>query len=415
MTMQEIQTRQAEIETRLQTIGQIAERATKEKVEDNLDALHTEVENLLQERKQLEAEELKIRSSVNDFQEVVKNDENNKKEERNMNNKYSTMEYRKAFMDYIRTGEMADILKRSDAFTQTSDVGSVIVPTTITSQLFKKSTNSGALYDLVTKTSYPAGMSVKTMATEFEISWVAERATSEHKKAETSYVSFSGFKGLIKFAQSFEVSVETLPEFEQAVVERMLDGARKSFDKAIVLGSGNGQPKGFLLDGVYTGANAKAVKLTADDVAKYSAWISVFAKVPVEKKNTGVWVMNDSDWTQYILGMVDDVHRPIAVERAGVDGMPRKYFLGRPVITLENQGLPTFDALTGNATASKDTAFAAFVDLSDYWLNLNKEMAFKDYIDEDTDDRIKKLIVLADGKMVDKTSIVPVCKGVKGA
>lgn len=412
MTIQEIQTRQAEIETRLQKIGQIAERATKEKVEDNLDALHTEVENLLQERKQLEAEELKIRSSVNDFQEVVKDDENNKKEERNMNNKYSTMEYRKAFMDYIRTGEVADILKRNDAFTQTIDVGSVIVPTTITSQLFKKSTNSGALYDLVTKTSYPAGMSVKTTATEFEISWVAERETSNKKKAETSYVSFSGFKGLIKFAQSFEVSVETLPEFEQAVVERMLDGARKSFDKAIVLGSGNGQPKGFLLDGVYTGANAKAVKATSADVASYSKWIELFSKVPLSKKNSGVWVMNESDWTLYILGMVDDINRPIAVERVGVDGMPRKYFLGRPVVTLENQGLPTFESITGSATASKDTAFAGYFDPNDYWFNMNKDMAIKDYVDEDTDDLIKKLILLADGKMVDTTSICAMCKSV---
>lgn len=416
MTIEEINKRLEEIKARNEEISKIAQDVIDGINEnENLDDLNAEADKLQEERSLLKAQALKIRAEMQDdtnFRSIVEPIKK-EKEEQVMNNRniYATQEYREAFMNFIQSGKVSDVLKRADAFTQKSDVTSVIVPTTITEQLFKRNPNAGALYDLVTKTNHPFGMNVPTTNTEFEIEWVAERSTSEKKKGATSVVSFTGFKGLIKFVQSFETSVMTLPEFEKAMVEKMLEGARKSFDKVIVAGTGSGQPKGILKDIVYTGSSAKAVKMTTSDVNKYASWTTALAKVPKDKKATGAWIMNESDWTQYILGMVNDNNTPIAVERAGVDGMPRRYFLGRPVVTLENQGLPTFDNITANATASEATAFALFVDLADYWLNLNKDITLKDYVDEDTDDKIKKLIVLADGKLVDTSSAVAICKG----
>lgn len=415
MTLEEIKNRLEEIQARTDEIAKIAQDAINGIEVENIDDLNAEADKLQEERSRLKAEALKIRAEVKDdtnFRSILNLDKNDKvNEEKNMNNRdlTSSVEYREAFKEFIQRGIVKDILKRADAFTQTGDVASVIVPVTITEKLFKRNPNAGALYDLVTKTNHPFGMNVPVSDTQFEITWVAERGTSEKKKGATSVVAFTGYKGLIKFVQSFETSVMALPEFEQAMVERMLEGARKSFDKVIINGTGNGQPKGILASATYT--TAKSVKMVSADVAKYASWIAAYAKVPMDKKGTGCWIMNDSDWTQYILGMVDDTNRPIAVERAGVDGMPKKYFLGRPVITLENQGLPTFDSVTGNATASQNTAFACFADLADYWLNLNKDMIMRDYIDEETDDKIKKLVLLADGKMVDTTSIVAICKG----
>lgn len=416
MTIEEINKRLAEIKARTEEISKIAQDVIDGvNKDDNLDELTQETDKLQEERNKLKAEALKIRAEVADdknFRSIVtpiKKEENGIMDNKNI---ASTKEYREAFMQFVKNGQVADVLKRADAFTQKGDVASVVVPTTITDQLFKRNPNAGALYDLVTKTNHPFGMNVATTSTEFKIEWVAERATSDKKKGSTSVVSFTGYKGLIKFVQSFETSVMALPEFEKAMVEKMLEGARKSFDKVIVTGTGSGQPKGILKDVVYTGASAKAIKMSPAEVNKYATWLAVLAKVPKDKKATGYWVMNESDWTQYILGMVNDNNTPIAVERAGVDGMPKRFFLGRPVVTLENQGLPTFDSVTGNATASESTTFALFVDLADYWLNLNKDITLKDYVDEETDDQVKKLIVLADGKLVDTSSAVAVCKGV---
>ena len=418
MTLEEIKNRLNEIDSRSAEISGIAQQILDGVNEvDNIDELNEEADSLNEERSRLKAEALKIRAEVTDdtnyrsIVEPIKQEKRNEEKIMDVKNITATQEYREAFMEFVCRGKIADILKRADAVTLTSDVASVIVPVTITEQLFKRNPNAGALYDLVTKTNHPFGMNVPTTNTEFEIEWVAERGTSEGKKGTTSVVSFTGFKGLIKFIQSFETTVTALPEFEKAMVEKMLEGARKSFDKVIVAGTGNGQPKGILTDVVYTGANAKAYKMTTADVNKYASWVNAYAKVPKDKKATGHWIMNESDWTQYILGMTNDNGTPIAVERAGVDGMPKRYFLGRPVVTLENQGLPTFDGVTANATASANTAFALFADLADYWLNMNKDMTMRDYIDEGTDDKVKKLILLADGKLVDISSAVAVCKG----
>lgn len=416
MTIEEINKRLAEIKARTEEISKIAQDVIDGvNNEDNLDDLTQETDKLQEERSRLKAEALKIRAEITDntnFRSIVTSTKSQDENAVSAKEITSTKEYREAFMSFVRSGKVADVLKRADAYTQKGGVASVVVPTTITDQLFKRNTNAGALYDLVTKTNHPFGMNVATTNTEFEIEWVAERSTSDKKKGATSVVSFTGYKGLIKFVQSFETSVMALPEFEKAMVEKMLEGARKSFDKVIVAGTGSGQPKGILKDIVYTGSSAKAIKMAPAEVNKYATWLTVLAKVPKDKKATGCWIMNESDWTQYILGMVNDNGTPIAVERAGVDGMPKRYFLGRPVVTLENQGLPTFDSITGNATASEATAFALFADLADYWLNLNKDITLKDYVDEDTDDKIKKLIVLADGKLVDITSAAAVCKGV---
>lgn len=409
-TIEEIQIELAKINARNKEIGELSSRAAQGEVIEGYDseALNKEVDLNLENRAKLEAEVLAIRSSIKEFEPVVKKQKEEGEKVRKMS-KYDSLEYRNAFMNFILTGEKNEILKREDAFTVQSDVATVIVPTVITSQLFKKDTNVGALYDVVNKTSYPFGMNVKVSSTEFEIEWVAERNTTEKKKATTNEINFTGFKGLIKFAQSFETTIRTLPEFEAAMLEKMKDGARKSFDKAIVLGAGTTAPKGFLRDGVYTGAGAKAVKVTDATVSDYKTWISILAKAPLGKNVT--LVINNSDWLTYILGMTNEIGTPIAVERAGVNGMPNRTFLGRKVIVLENQSLPTYAEVSGNATASVATAFAAFVDLNDYYLNLNKDMTMRKYIDEDTDDVISKLIVMADGKMADITSIVPVCKG----
>lgn len=409
-TIEEIQIELAKINARNKEIGELSSRAAQgEEIEGyDSEALNKEVDLNLENRAKLEAELLAIRSSIKEFEPVVKKQKEEGEKVRKMS-KYDSLEYRNAFMNFILTGEKNKILKREDAFTVQSDVATVIVPTVITSQLFKKDTNVGALYDVVNKTSYPFGMNVKVSSTEFEIEWVAERDTTEKKKATTNEINFTGFKGLIKFAQSFETTITTLQEFESAMLEKMKEGARKSFDKAIVLGAGTTAPKGFLRDGVYTGAGAKAVKVTDATVSEYKTWIGILAKAPLGKNVT--LVINNSDWLTYILGMTNEIGTPIAVERAGVNGMPSRTFLGRPVIVLENQSLPTYAEVSGNATASVATAFAAFVDLNDYYLNLNKDMTMRKYIDEDTDDVISKLIVMADGKMADITSIVPVCKG----
>ena len=61
-------------------------------------------------------------------------------------------------------------------------------------------------------------------------------------------------------------------------------------------------------------------------------------------------------------------------------------------------------------TPSSNTIVAFLFNPKDYILNTNLNMTIKRYEDNDTDDQITKAIMLVDGKVVDKNSLVTVTK-----
>jgi HK97 family phage major capsid protein len=62
-------------------------------------------------------------------------------------------------------------------------------------------------------------------------------------------------------------------------------------------------------------------------------------------------------------------------------------------------------AYTGGTVAA-DTVVAFLFRMEDYFLNTNLQPTIKRYTDEDTDDEITKCIMLVDGAVVDKNSLV---------
>ena len=62
------------------------------------------------------------------------------------------------------------------------------------------------------------------------------------------------------------------------------------------------------------------------------------------------------------------------------------------------------------ATLTEDTVVAFIFNMNDYILNTNLNMTVKTYEDNDTDDKVTKAIMLADGKAVDVNSLVTITK-----
>ena len=62
------------------------------------------------------------------------------------------------------------------------------------------------------------------------------------------------------------------------------------------------------------------------------------------------------------------------------------------------------------ATVTEDTIVAAIFRMSDYLLNTNLQMTVKTFEDNDTDDKVTKAIMLADGKAIDTNSLVTLTK-----
>ena len=103
------------------------------------------------------------------------------------------------------------------------------------------------------------------------------------------------------------------------------------------------------------------------------------------------------------IGMVDEQGHPIARVDHGINGAPERYLLGRQVVLTDN--------VKAFASASAGDCFAFLFRMKDYCLNTNFRIGIKTYEDNDTDDIVRKSIVVADGKPVDTHSLVKLVKG----
>lgn len=311
---------------------------------------------------------------------------------------YNSVEYRTAFMNNILGGTpIPSKFMNSDAYTTTGDTAGVI-PSTLIQKIVGKLESVGKFYNMVTKTNYKGGVSIPVSNINLSASWVTERSTSDKQKAAMgTSITFTYNKLVCKVAVSFEVDTVTLDIFEAYFVQKVADAMIKAIEQAIFTGSGTNQPKGFLKE---TPVSGQALKLTADTAIAYADLVACEGALPEEYEAGAIWVMPKKTFFSQIVGMVDANGQPIARVNVGLDGKPEYTILGRKV---------EFSNYMDAFSTSK-AIVAAIFNFSDYALNTNYNMTVKKYIDEDTDDRITKALMLTDGKTVNKNSLVTLSK-----
>ena len=170
----------------------------------------------------------------------------------------------------------------------------------------------------------------------------------------------------------------------------------KALEQAIIDGNGTGKPKGILAE---TPADGQTIESAAPS---YSDLIKAEGALPTAYENGAVWCMSKKTFMEYV-GMTDKNGQPIAKVNYGTSGKPERTLLGRTVVLCDY-------VASYSAALTKDTIFAFLFNFKDYVLNTNYSMGVKKYEDNDTDDQITKGIMLVDGKVVDKNSLVVVKK-----
>jgi HK97 family phage major capsid protein len=229
--------------------------------------------------------------------------------------------------------------------------------------------------------------------------WTPEGSGSDKQKKATGSIVFAYHKLRCAVSVSFEVSVVTLGVFETTIINNIAEAMTKALEQAIVSGSGEGQPKGVLTETVVTGQN---VDIAAADEPDYDTLINAEAALPLAYENGAVWCMTKKTFMKFV-GMVDQQGQPIARVNYGIAGRPERSLLGRTVV------LNDYMASLG-ATITEDTVVAFLFNFADYVMNTNYNITVKRYEDNDTDDQVTKAIMLVDGKVVDKNSLVTVTK-----
>lgn len=316
---------------------------------------------------------------------------------------YDSVEYRKAFMNYVLNGApIPGKFTNEDATTKTTDIGAVISPTVI-NRIIEKMEASGMILPLVTRTAYPAGATVPTSSVKPVATWVAEGGTSDKQKKTTGQIDIKGYKLRCAISMTLEASVMSLQIFETVFVNNVAEAMVKAQEKAFIDGSGSGQPKGVLKETVPTGQN---VDIAADADPDYQTLVDAEAALPLAYENGAVWNMTKKTFMKFI-GMVDSDGQPIARVNYGISGKPERTLLGRRVVL--NEYMTSL-----GATISADTVVAFLFDWSDYMFNTNYAMRVKSYEDNDTEDQITKAVMICDGKAIDVNSLVTVTKKKSG-
>lgn len=372
----EIRNRKEEIRKALQGEGKV-----------DLKALQEELRSLDAEQKEIEERE-KIAHDINVGKESSSVHKRQKPEEVAVVHDLDSEEYRKAFMDYVTRGTAIPTEFR-DA-TNTTDAGALIPPVTL-NRVVEKIRTYGNILPLVTRTAYASGLAIPTSDVKPVATWVSEGATSTKQEKTLGTITFSHFKLRCAVAVTLETEYMSLSAFEDTIVSNVAEAMAVALEEAIIKGTGSGQPTGIIKD---------LTKGTAINVAKlgYDTLVNAEAAVPQAYEAGAVWVMTKQTFMQFI-GMTDSEGQPIARVNAGINGVPARTLLGRNVVLCEY--LPSFAA-----TLTKDNVFAFIYRMKDYVLNTNYSIAMKVYEDNETDDIVRKSIMIADGRPVDFNSLV---------
>ena len=310
-------------------------------------------------------------------------------------NIYDSEEYRHAFMNYVCRGEKIPQEFRSDEITATTDIGA-LVPSVTLNKIIEKLEAYGMILPLVTRTAYKTGMVIPTASVKPTATWVAEGAGSDkQKKALSGTITFGHFKLRCAVAVTLETENMAYSAFETTLVKNIVEAMAKALEMAIISGTGSGQPTGILTD------DSKGAKLEVSAL-DYQTLINAEAELPMEYENGAVWVMTKKTFMQFA-GMVDKNGQPIARVNYGIGGKPERILLGRTV-KLTNY-IDTF-----NESLGAGKVFAFLYNFADYTLNTNFQIGIKTYEDNDTDDIIRKMIMVCDGKPIIYDSLVKLVK-----
>ena len=316
--------------------------------------------------------------------------------------RYDTDEYKKAFMAYVLTGrKIPGELTNADANTKTSDVGAAI-PTTTLQKIYEKMESVGMILPRVTHTSYKGGVTVPTSSAKPTATWVAEGEGSDKQKKALGSITFAYHKLRCAISMSLEVSLVTYPMFESQFVANVAEAMVKAEEKAIIDGSGSGQPKGVLKETVVTGQNIDIAAATT--ALAYTDLVKAEAALPQAYDTDAIWCMKKKTFFEQIVGMVDDNKQPVARVNYGINGKPVYSLFGREVL-LVGDYLPSF-----TASVTADTVFAFIFNFKDYLWNENLGLTFRRYTDNTTDDEVTVALSLVDGKAVDVNSLVTMTK-----
>ena len=321
-------------------------------------------------------------------------------ENRDAEDPFNTLEYRRAFMQYVQHGTPIQMQARAGEAISTQQTGAVI-PFTVMNQVINTVRKRfGNLYAKVRKVNVKGGVEYPVGALKAKFKWINEGTVSPRQKTDPlDKIMFSYHTGEIRVAQTFLSNLLALDVFESALSEVIAVAYLEAMDLSIVAGTGTGMPLGILNDPRVT----NVIQMSAEDLGDWTAWRKkFFAKLPLGYR-AGDFIFPLSTVETYLETMADANNNPIFRQATGLevnDGdvrNPNGRFFGREISLVEPDILPDFDS------ANVGDVVGIFWQPEEYAINENFGFTMRRYFDEETNEWVDKALVVIDGKVLNPT------------
>ena len=319
-----------------------------------------------------------------------------------------SMEYRRAFRDYVVSGTPIPANLRAGDTISTADTGAAIPLTIMNEVINTVRLRYGNLYSKVRKISVQGGVEYPIGALKAKFRWINESTVSPRQKLDKlGKVSFGYNTAEIRISQTFLSRIVTLSAFEAEIARVIAIAYLEAMDQGIVNGSGDASMLGILNDARVT----NTVTMTAADMSNWTKWRkNFFAKLPLGYR-AGEFIFAASTVDAYLETMADSNNNPIFRQATGLevnDGdaqNPNGRFFGRNISLVEEDIIPDFD------TANQSDVIGIFWQPEEYAINENFGFTMRRYFDEETNEWVDKALVVVDGKVLNPTGYYKILKG----
>lgn len=364
----------AELRKQVELLDELDTEDKKEEKVDERSLLRGAIENLEQEKRNLDLQ-------------GAKEIEKPKKEKRKMEEKniYETEEYRSAFLKRLQGRKLNEEEERAMT-TATTSAGAAI-PTTTLNRIEEMLRQTSALYNMVDVLNIPGYLAIPVEDTVNDASWIAEGESSTDVNDKLNSVNFAAYKLIRTISITAEVSKMTVSAFENWIVKKLTDRMSMAIENAILNGTGNGQPKGILQEDIKKIESNEAGKFSYEDICK------IMASLKAGYKRGSAFVVNtETLWNDIATIRIGDnlVFVPDATgEFAG-------RIFGKPVI--EDEFIEEGNILYG-----------LFNKYTINW-NENINVTSDDSAEFRSGNRVYRGMALVDGKTVNKEAFVLMSK-----
>ena len=401
----------ADIRTKVQNSTDAAEvralTAQAEEITDDIDDITAELAAIEEDEQRAVAQQTEQRGNVpagatlvNPLQGASYN-----MGKRDDEDKYASLEYRKAFKEYVQRGTAIPAQYEQRQSAANAESLGAIIPTTVLNELTNEIRKVyGNLYSKVRKLNVRGGVKIPVGKLQATFKWISEKTVSPRQNGGTTEtVEFSYNIGEIRVAQTLLSSIVSLDLFEREVVKIMLEAFLQAMDIGIVKGTGDGQLLGILNDARVPVGNV--VSFTAAEINDWTKWRKkFFAKLPLGYRS-GNFIFPLSTVESYLETMADSNNNPVFRQATGLEmgdsdaAAPYGRFFGRTIDVVEPDVIGDFD------DASNGDVVGIFWQPEAYAINSNMEFGMKRYFDEETNEWVNKALVIIDGKLVNPAGV----------